>query len=463
MKKIIVLGCGLGGLIAALKLAKEGYSVSIYEKKKRVELGYPWYDAVSEKTFSDIGLITPWVAVGKKLKCTYTSPDCNATIQQVPKAISGLDIQRKELINYLINLVEPLCEIKYQQNITSLYINEERVKGIIIGEEIILSDLVIDASGALSPFRKDVPNKFGITSELQKDDLMYGYRAYYKRNPMAMESPINNIYLKHLGEIGLSWCKEVEGTESVDVFIGRVGELTESEIEESIKDLQKKNPILSDRPIYEIREKLAIRCPLSIFVADGYALCGDSAFMEMPLIGSGIESSMKAGDFLADTILKKKSDTFDAKDLWPYEVKFMRSIGSNFIMYDVIKRWAMNLSNEDLNWVFDSGLFTQNIYNIIKVDFKALENFTPKEIFHSMGLVFKRKDLSSGAIKVLTYAGQSKIVASMIPSKYEWDKIVRWQQNYDSFTSDDKKTIYLLENKLSKTKLFFKSRLPNKK
>ncbi|MFA6866516.1 MAG: FAD-binding protein [Clostridia bacterium] len=463
MKKIIVLGCGLGGLIAALKLAQKGYSVTIYEKKKREDLGYPWYDAVSENIFSDIGLDTPWEAVGKKIKCTFTSPDCNATIQQVSKAVSGLDIQRQELIIYLLNLVEPLCEIKYEQNITSLYIEDERVNGIIIGEEIILSNLVIDASGASSPFRKDIPKKFGITSELQKKDLMHGYRAYFKRNKNALAQPINNTYLKHLGKIGISWCKEVEGTESVDVFIGRVGELTESEIIEGVMDLQKRNPVLSDIPIYEIREKLAIRCPLSVFVADGYALCGDSAFMEMPLIGSGIESSMRAGNILADIILKKKTDTFYAKDLWPYEVKFMRSIGSNFIMFDVIKQWAMNLSSNDLNWVFNSGLFTQNIYDIMKVDFKSLHDFTPKEIFRSMGLALKRKDLSSGAIKVLTYAGQAKIVASMIPNKYEWNKIVNWQQKYDSFSNDNKKTIYFLEKNLLKIKQFFKSRFPNKK
>ena len=42
--KVIVAGAGHGGLVAASKLAKFGYDVSVYEKKQREELGHDWED-----------------------------------------------------------------------------------------------------------------------------------------------------------------------------------------------------------------------------------------------------------------------------------------------------------------------------------------------------------------------------------------------------------------------------------
>ena len=45
--KIIVAGAGHGGLAAAAELAKAGYDVSVYEAKKRNELGHDWEDRFS--------------------------------------------------------------------------------------------------------------------------------------------------------------------------------------------------------------------------------------------------------------------------------------------------------------------------------------------------------------------------------------------------------------------------------
>lgn len=43
-KKIVVAGAGHGGVIAAAKLAKEGFDVTVYEKKKRENIGHDWED-----------------------------------------------------------------------------------------------------------------------------------------------------------------------------------------------------------------------------------------------------------------------------------------------------------------------------------------------------------------------------------------------------------------------------------
>lgn len=52
-KKIIVAGAGHGGVIAAAKLAKEGFDVTVYEKKKRENIGHDWEDRFDFRTVLD--------------------------------------------------------------------------------------------------------------------------------------------------------------------------------------------------------------------------------------------------------------------------------------------------------------------------------------------------------------------------------------------------------------------------
>ena len=49
-KKIIVAGAGHGGVIAAAKLAKAGFDVTVYEKQKRENIGHDWEDRFDFQT-----------------------------------------------------------------------------------------------------------------------------------------------------------------------------------------------------------------------------------------------------------------------------------------------------------------------------------------------------------------------------------------------------------------------------
>ena len=47
------MGAGHGGVIAAAKLAKEGFDVTVYEKKKRENIGHDWEDRFDFRTVLD--------------------------------------------------------------------------------------------------------------------------------------------------------------------------------------------------------------------------------------------------------------------------------------------------------------------------------------------------------------------------------------------------------------------------
>lgn len=92
------------------------------------------------------------------------------------------------------------------------------------------------------------------------------------------------------------------------MLIGRAGELPKETFDRAYKALKASNPIISDEIVRGGRTCIIpIRYPLTHMVADGYAAIGDAAFMTIPMIGSGIENSMKAACILADTIIKSNS------------------------------------------------------------------------------------------------------------------------------------------------------------
>ena len=435
-KKIIVLGAGLGGLLAAYRLGQAGFDVTVYEKKPKSTLGYFWHDSVKPDTFSDVNLQVPKEALIKKQRLNFFCLQSDSFVRQKEKASNSYDVDRKILLHYMLNLAETYCTFFYETAPNSLLVENEKIVGIYVNGKKIYADLVIDSTGCTSPYRKDVPEKFLIQSDINPDDYMQGYRAFYRRNPVHKKT-VSNVYLKPDASNSVMWCKDAPSNDEVDVFIGKINTLTDEEINSFLSMLRAKNEILGDELLRAERATLAVRYTLAVFVADGYVLCGDSAFMEMPMVGSGIESALKAGNYLTNVILSPFCYDFSAKKLWDYEVKFMRHVGSNFIAADYLKRWAMSLSDEDLNWVYSSGIITQN--------FTALEDEeTPKRFslkgikernpnfFQKAGIALKRRDLLSKTIKALNTAAQAKLTAMLIPPVYKIENIKKWAAKYDS-------------------------------
>ncbi|MBR0365004.1 MAG: NAD(P)-binding protein, partial [Clostridia bacterium] len=75
-KKILVLGAGQGGMVAAIKLAEAGYDVTVLEAAKEPEVGYPWYDDIRHDIFDLVGIPEPpREDYTQKSKWIFWSPD----------------------------------------------------------------------------------------------------------------------------------------------------------------------------------------------------------------------------------------------------------------------------------------------------------------------------------------------------------------------------------------------------
>ena len=129
-KRIIILGAGLGGLYIAAKL--KGFDVSIYEKRSREELGYLWYDAVDKDAFKKVGLTLPSDAYTNKQVLRFFSPSGCGYISQAMRASRNLDVDRKKLIEFMLQLAQDNSEIRFGVEAEDLIIDNDNVVGVTI-------------------------------------------------------------------------------------------------------------------------------------------------------------------------------------------------------------------------------------------------------------------------------------------------------------------------------------------
>lgn len=76
MKKIVVLGAGHGGILAAIKLASKGYDVTVLEQNSRGNVSHDWEDDIRFDIFQFLEIDPPPKEVySQKLKWRFISPD----------------------------------------------------------------------------------------------------------------------------------------------------------------------------------------------------------------------------------------------------------------------------------------------------------------------------------------------------------------------------------------------------
>lgn len=359
MKKIIIAGAGHGGLTAGAHLAKNGYDVTVYEKRAKSELGHDWedrftFDLLTKITGKSLGEFpeNSWRYRGD---CVFVSPAKRKRVNVKYTAETRQKIMwRKPLINMLLENAENAgVKFEFGTEITKPIIEGSTVKGLETSAGAVYGDLVIDAAGAFSPVRSNLPESLGIERMPKHGDLFYAYRAYYNRDELYdIPSEPFEVYMYHEGEKGLSWFCTNEKT--CDVLIGRIDKLTDEKVKEQLAIFKKDHPWLGDEIInggsYGI---IPVRRPLTLMVADGYAALGDSAFMTMPMNGMGIDLSLYAGMLLAETVIKSGGD-MSKRALWNYNAEFHRLYGGDASKNEGLKNAILSLPSSGVDFLFES-------------------------------------------------------------------------------------------------------------
>lgn len=426
-KKIIIAGAGHGGLIAGALLAEKGYDVTVYERHIRDDLGYDWEDSVEKKIFRECSLPEPDESTYRPgVSMRFYNPNLKSSITVRPSGEGSIMIERKPLFKMLLENAEKKgVHFVFNTEILAPITDGLRVVGIKTTDGDVYGDLVIDAAGINSPVRRNLPVCCNIDRDYDYGECFYAYRAYFDKLPAA-EPEINyEVFLKPDGEQGISWV--ITWGDTVDVLIGRMRPLSKAEIEVELEKMRKFSPQIGHKVLRGGSTfQIPVRRPLSVMVCDGYAAIGDSAYMTLPMTGSGICPSMRAGMILADVILKDKNDQFTAKTLWEYNRRYILHFGLNFAAIDILKNIFICMETEGLNFLFDKQIITENDMSFGKgdggsVSFSDVASRAIRGIGNLPALLRTAGALSKG--------DAAKKVYREIPQEYSVPAVLKWKAN----------------------------------
>lgn len=442
-KKIIVAGAGHGGLTAAALLAKAGFDVTIYERAEEGKLGYDWTDIFDPKALDVVGCPRP-EEVGLpwewKIDMTFygphTTPDKKIR-QRVPNDPNEMEIkmERSDIYKLLIDFaVNNGAKIEYGVKINGPIMAGDRVIGITTDKGDFYADMVIDAAGAESVIRTKLPDCLGIQKHPNWGEKFYVYRAFYDLpvDPATVDDKYKVILFPDSESIGIGWIA-TEETFS-DLLIGHMDPLTVSEAEEIAERYRKTNPQLGTKKLRGGQLVLIpVRQPLSIMVADGYAAIGDSAFMTVPIIGSGIGNAIKNSKILAETIIGDKTETYSAETLWPYQYEYFQKMGKNIAPLALVKLLLTRISQDQLDYAFNEGILTHHELTITAnhTSLWKFLHFDPN-LPKRGAAILKDPDLLKKGAGVVLDVVAALAVEQFLPKKFSRPAVQTWAKAYDT-------------------------------
>ncbi len=434
-KKIIVAGLGHGGIAAAALIAKQGFDVTVYEKKSEGTLGYDWTDIFAPQALEIAGMkMPPEDKYEYKEDMTFFNPSFTKKLQQhVPQDKLEIKMERRDIYEHFTNhALECGVKIVYDCEVKAPIILGNRVVGIKTAQGDVYGDLVIDSCGMNSPVRRNLPEFLGIEKDVEPGEKIIIYRAFF--NVASEEEPEAKfkVMLFPGGIKGISWIASED--DHTDLLIGRFEEFDMAEVERFSDFLRETNPRLGKEKIRGGQfVEIPVRQPPAIMVADGYAAIGDSAFMTVPLIGSGIANSLKAAKILADTVSADKASIFSAETLWKYQTGYYRTLGSSLAPLACIKLMLLTLTPEEIDYVFEKEILTDDLITI-GADFTGIGNvmkFDPKDLINKAKQVCNDTELIKKIINCGVRMGKVSAACTMMPKKWNESRVKAWAKVYN--------------------------------
>ncbi len=431
--KILVAGAGHGGLTAAAILAKNGCDVTVVEKSPLKDLGYDWHDVFGLDAFDFADVPRPDPSqYGPYTGDSFAGPSFDEIVPlDNPGDPNTISMDRKILINHLVSHCRK-CGVKFVfgTEIIAPVLSGSRVIGFTTrskkGKKTFYGDLVIDAAGMNSPVRRQLPEKCGIQNEISENDRIYIWRGYFNRTDAPDGKYVWTVIPYHMCRPGLSWI--IADPDFVDILIGKFSELHQVEVDDALEDFRSRDPRLGDTLIRGGGfVSIPIGASIPMLVCDGYAAVGDSASMVVPITGSGISLSMKAGKLLALAVMNDREGDFTRETLWSYQYRYYKILEAGQLSIYALRKHLTCLSAADVDFMF-KNIITPEIITYATGDPGAGLSFMSMLDIAVKGAPQTPLMIEMG--KAMVEALSAPDVVKDIPVYYEKTAVEKWLKEY---------------------------------
>jgi geranylgeranyl reductase family protein len=383
---VCVVGGGPSGVITAITVAKNGYSVSLVDKKSRDNIGDKTCgDAIDRAAFQrlkdTVGIDLP---SGKELsdhiyKMSVAATDINTKISlDAP----GFLVDRLEFGQRLLKTAEELgVNIIDSATVREIHIEKENDTKYLDGvsytkdgkEHRIRAKFTIDASGAYAVIRRKLPDDFlsgGIKHKLDDSELWPSYREIIELNADQPDHAFGNEiilkYDKNFPPPGYFWIFS-KGKRQLNVGIGwlktqKLGPMKEL----YLREMEKYYPRDSYTVIKQGGGQIPFRIPFDNLVFNGGALVGDAAAMVHPMTAEGHGPALDTAQILGNVLIKAlKSNKRDREILWEYNTKIASHYGRKHAEAELMLRLITKIGVSNLEFLIKKQIFREEEMNLI--------------------------------------------------------------------------------------------------
>lgn len=404
---MIVVGAGTGGCMTAKTIAEAGFDVCLVDRKKQEDVGEKICgDAIGKHHFDKLGLSYP---VGEELErkilgVKIYSPSNETVFHVAGKELFGFILNRRLFGQRLLNdaidasatflelthAIKPILEDNYVTGVLARDLKTER-------QLKFYGQVVVDASGFSAVLRKKLPEKMGIDTEVDKEDVVVCYREIRKLKEQILEEEFLGLYLsQEVAPGGYCWIFPERGKRvNVGLGLAMLGRFPNPKT-------QLYDYILS-KPLFEGSSLISggtwydpTRRPLDCMTGNGTVIVGDAACQVNPIHGGGMGPSMIGGKLAGETIIEAFEDgDVSRESLWMYNSRYMEWYGAKQAGLDVFRMFLQQVGDDNLDYGMKYRLITEEDLLKASMGEDIHLNITEKtrRVFRGLGRIFLLKKL----------------------------------------------------------------------
>lgn len=351
MNDVIVIGAGPAGTACAKKLAENGFSVKVYDK--RAEIGAPKRcgEGISEASQNFIGKI-PDRCIAQKIKgARLYAPDgryLDAILSE-----GGFVLERKVFDKWLAEeAVKAGAAVQANTFISGLIKDDKGyftgVKGEFLGNTFEdKAKVIVCAAGAESPLRHQA---LGVFSKVNLIDSC----IQYEMTNIDTVPDLIHIYLSSvLAPRGYVWVFP-KGEHRANVGLGIIPQ--DKKPKAYLDEFLKLHPEIGKGSILEVNAGcVPVGGMVKDMVANGFVLCGEGANHVNPIHGGGIKEAVISGQMAAEVISEclKKNDV-SKRALSKFNDVWWEERGKHLQKVEKLRETLEKLSDGDLNDLVDA-------------------------------------------------------------------------------------------------------------
>ncbi len=351
MIDVAIIGAGPAGTACAKKLAENGFSVKVFDK--RAEIGSPKRcgEGLSEASQQFVGKI-PDRCIAQKIRgARLYAP--NGRYLDAILTEGGFVLERKVFDKWLAEEAVKAGASVQANTYVSDFLKDTKgfftgVKGEFLGNEFEeKAKVVVCATGAESPLRNQA---LGVFSKVNLIDSC----IQYEMTNVDMVPDLIHIYLSGvLAPRGYVWVFP-KGEHRANVGLGIIPQ--EKKPGAYLAEFMKEHPEINKGSIIEVNAGcVPVGGMAKDMVANGLVLCGEAANHVNPIHGGGIKEAVISGQMAADVIADciKKGDV-SKKALSKYNDVWWEERGSHLKRVEKLRETLEKLSDQDLDDLVDA-------------------------------------------------------------------------------------------------------------